>query len=268
MNWKIWHKYCLNIYIAQDATTKIRYLRSKEMKRLTATAIITLGIGLAGPTLAGPATWNTNSSTGVCSGGVGNLCTFTKDSYTLMARAYSTTDIYGNNAFEKATLTRYSGGLGVHSIGESWGSPQHALDDNGKDELIVFENSAPGYAYTGFEIGWRYNDSDISAWVGTLAGGYDFTGTKFSDLAGLGFTKFNFSNVPTNTTRSLGSTPNVGNYLILAPRADRNLEFVKISQISGQIPIPPASVSEPGILALFGIALIGFWANKRRKIIS
>ncbi len=231
------------------------------MKRFIATGILTLSIGPIGSVLADPISWDTNSSSGTCSSGVGNACTYNKDGYELTARAYSTTNNSGTGKFEKATITRWSGGIGVKNPdqgNEGW-SPNHSLDDSGRDELIVFENDTPGYSFTGFEIGWRYRDSDISAWVGNIATDYDFTGKRFSDLAGLGFTKINFSNVPTNTTRSLGA--NTGNHLILAPRKDGNSEYVKISQINGQT---PTQVSEPGMLALFGITLVGFWANRRR----
>lgn len=233
------------------------------MKRLIATGVLTLSIGPIGSALADPISWDTNYSTSSCSSGVGNSCTYDKDGYKLTARAYSTEDNKGKGKFEKATITRWSGGIGVKNPdqwNERW-SPQHALDDNGRDELIVFESNAPGYTFTGFEIGWRYRDSDLSAWIGDIAADYDFTGKKFSDLAGLGFKKINFSNVPTNKTRSFGS--NTGNHLILAPRADGNSEYVKINQINGQT---TTQVSEPGMLALFGIALVGFWANRRRKI--
>lgn len=235
------------------------------MKQLIKTGIITLSIGLAGPLLAGPVDWETDSSHGTCTSGVGNACTFDEYGYTLTARAYSTTNSSGSGAFEKATLTRYSGGLGVRNPDDrnEGGSPHHALDDRGRDEMIVFENNTPGYSFTGFEIGWRQNDSDISAWVGTLASDFDFTGTKFSDLAGMGFTRSSFLNVPKNTTQSIGSVP--GNYLILAPRDDSNSEYVKISGISGSTPAQVTQVSEPSMLALFGIALIGFWTNIRRR---
>jgi hypothetical protein len=178
------------------------------------------------------------------------------------------------SSFQKATLTVWDGGLGVKSAGESSGSPQHALDNNGKKELIVFENNATDYSFTGFGIGWksndwRYNDSDISAWVGSLAAGFDFTGKKFADLAGLGFTKLDFSNVPTNTTQSLGSL--AGNFLILAPKpANSNSnDYVKIDQVSGFIPPPPppTNISEPGMLALMGIALVALGACRSRRTV-
>ncbi len=229
--------------------------------KIIKTGIIILGLGLTGSVLAGPVTWNTTSGSAVCSSGVGNSCSFTNSGYTLTGRAYSTTNNSGTGQFEEATLTRYSGGLGVKNPDQNNenSSPNHALDDSGRDELIVFENNNPGYAFTGFGIGWRQNDSDISTWVGTLAANYDFTGTRFSDLAGLGFTKIDFTNVLVNSPRSLGGA--VGNYLILAPRADGNSDYFKVSAISGRI---PTQVSEPGILVLFAVTLLGLGASRRR----
>ena len=101
-----------------------------------------------------------------------------------------------------------------------------------------------------------------------MAAGFDFTGQKFADLAGLGFTKMDFSNVPTNTTQSLGSL--AGNFLILAPNfaADSKSDYVKIDQISGFIPPPPpTNISEPGMLALIGIALVALGACRNRRTV-
>jgi hypothetical protein len=99
-----------------------------------------------------------------------------------------------------------------------------------------------------------------------LAAGFDFTGKKFADLAGLGFTKLDFSNVPTNTTQSLGSL--AGNFLILAPNFASSNDYVKIDQISGFIPPPPPTkISEPGILMLMGVALIALGACRSRRTV-
>ncbi|MCB1947510.1 hypothetical protein [Nitrosomonas sp.] len=232
------------------------------MKKLMTTIII-LNLGLASTVSANPITWDVDSGSAICSGGVGNSCVFNENGHALMARAYSTTNNSGSGVFEKATLTAWSGGLGVKNPDQNNenSSPHHALDDDGRDELIVFENSDPGFSFTGFEIGWRHNDSDLSVWIGSLTAGYDFTGVRFSDLSGLGFTNSYYGNVPINTLNSLDQVP--GNYLIIAPASDSNSEYVKISQISGEL---PNRVSEPNILMLFVISWLSLWISRKRIV--
>ncbi len=245
------------------------------MKKFLIISTLITAAGIAGSSLATPLTWNLGTG-GTCTSGVGNTCTFTSAGETLKARAYATNDNPGLGLFVKATLNQFSGGLGVNSPGESSGSPQHAVDNDGKDELFVFEFNDPTYLFTGFQIGWKQNDADIRAWIGgnTLAAGYNFSGEKFSNLSTLGggFTALNFLNVPTNTTQNFGTTGIAGRYLILAAAPydrdgyDKKFDYFKISQVSGAEPLPTNQVPEPGILALLGIAMAGFGFGRKRAV--
>ncbi|SFW33529.1 PEP-CTERM sorting domain-containing protein [Nitrosovibrio sp. Nv17] len=249
------------------------------MSKLTKGAVIILATGLAGAAGAVPITWDTTAGTRN-HGNAGNTYTFTAGGEVLKARAYATSNSNGTGAFQKATINIFDGGIGVRSPGEGTGSPNHATDNAGRDEFVVFEFGDGGYNPVGFEIGWRSNDSDVRAWIGgeTLGAGYDFTGEKVTDLAGLGFSLFNFSNVSINHLASFG-TDLVGRYLILAPQQvggnfDKKEDYFKISAIAGNLPVievpppdpdPQVPVSEPGTLALLGIALTGLWASGRRR---
>lgn len=247
------------------------------MKKLLIVSTLITATGIAGSSLATPLSWGLGTGSGLCTTGLGNTCTFTSAGETLTARAYVTNDNPGLGLFVKATLKQFSGGLGVKSPGESSGSPQHAVDNDGKDELIVFEFNDPTYLFTGFQIGWKQNDADIRAWIGgnALSAGYNFFGEKFSNLGTLGggFTALNFSDVPTNTTQNFGAIGIAGRYLILAAAPynldgyDKKLDYFKISQISGSAPsVPPSEVPEPGILALLGIAIVGFVFGRKRAL--
>lgn len=267
------------------------------MKKLIVGGAVILSAGLAGTAAAAVITWDTisNSSTtaDACANGVGNACTFTKGTEILTARAYATNNNAGSGAFEKATITVYSGGIGVKNpdqIGRSYSnnendSPDHAIDNDGRDDLVVFEFSNSLFDPDSFRIGWRDNDSDIRWWIGgaSLGANFDFTGQTFSSLSGLGFSSPGGSNnVAINTTKSV-SGDETGRYLIFAPSLqdtarnsppDSKYDYFKISQITGTLgtvvvpppdPDPQSTVPEPGTAALIGIALAGFWANRRRK---
>lgn len=246
------------------------------MKKYFVAGVAIVCLGLIGSAVASPIMWNTISGSGACTSEIGNSCTFTgNDGEVLKASAYATNNNPGTGAFKKATLTIWDGGLGVKNSDQSTegSNPNYAVDNYGRDELVVFEYVYPidfiSYGFTGFEIGWRYSDSDISVWIGgeSLSANYDFTGKKFSDLANLGFTKFDFNNVPINTFQSLTNV--AGHYLLIAPKVNGGgNDFFKISQISGEMTstrTPPAEVPEPNNIALIGIALIGLWATRRKK---
>ncbi|GAB1718392.1 MAG: hypothetical protein NTAFB09_01230 [Nitrosospira sp.] len=253
------------------------------MKKFASAGAVMISVaGFVGNVNASMITWNTetggSSTTISCTSGVGNGCTFTRSGDVLKARAYSTNNDSGTGDFKKATINVYDGGIGVRNPDQSEenSSPNHSIDNYGRDDLVVFEFSSTTFSPESFMIGWKSGDADIRAWIGgdTLAAGYNFAGTAFSDLASLGFTMFSFNNVAVDTVKNF-NTDLTGRYLIFAPQpynsggGDKNYDYFKISQIKGEYitVLPDTPVSEPGTLALMGIALAGLWAKGRRRTV-
>ncbi len=139
--------------------------------KLFLASIVCLGVFHASPSFA-LVNWYTSAAT--CSGSyVGNSCTVDADgtgpTYTATAWA-NTDDGSANNELGEARLNVYGGGFGAtHADSESTDSPQHALDNEGRFEMILFDFGNEQISLEQVDIGWKYDDADISvlAYTGT-----------------------------------------------------------------------------------------------------
>lgn len=200
---------------------------------------------------------------------------------TIRAFGYrSATDTGG--ALTQFNVERYSGGLGVCD-GTDCSAPQHAVDNDGRNDLIVFDFGAGRrYAGVSFSIGWEPyagctasathpSCPDIEAWVGD----------SFVPASGLaGWTQV-LSGSPDNDiqpNREYGFTGAAqGRYLAIAPQTGsercvstasngscRSWEY-DYFKLQSLVVRSTRAVPEPGSLALLALGLGLALARRRRR---
>lgn len=264
-------------------------------------ASLTLLAAATLPSLAATTWSHTDGTCGAVGNGatMGNSCSATKDSVTATVRAYSNSDADGTWA--TAALTRYSGGFGVNNgkanssdPGEG-GDPEHAIDNNGLTDAVLFKFSS-SMSLSALSIGWSSGDADISvmAWTGSgdpvnagNSGGALFnSNTSTTTTPAGGWTLIgNFGDVndlnPSGSAGNLNFTTNVTSSWWLVSAYNANFggsctkslsdsacgggnDYFKLLSVTGTPSQPGSDTPEPATLALAGLAVFGMGVARRR----
>lgn len=251
----------------------------KIMRNISVIPMFVLATLAAGS--ASAATWTYSSTSPTSSSGL-----------SATAAAFSAAN--NTTATMTATTAYYGGGLGVTSSGESSGSPQHAIDNDGQIETIMISfsdgvggiTSADKVNLTGANFGWVYaGDSDFSvyAYTGNAAAPSPL-GLTYSNLTSNSWTLIGHYNSGGAGNKTFANTVYSSHWLIGAlnglvtdSRRDTGDDYFKLASVSGnKCPttgtIPAGcngggtpGVPEPGTLLLMGAGLLGLTRMSCRK---
>jgi len=216
-----------------------------------------------------------------------------KGTFQIKAYGYTTANDNGSGAFAQRDLALFAGGLGVCEDSPCPNSPQHAADNEGRNDFILFDFGAGNaYSPSAFSIGWENYGTctatsasstcpDIEAWIGNS---FD-AALGWAGIAA-GWTQV-LDGDPQNDIqpgKDYGFTPGTGRYLLIAPQTGSEYcwqsgynkktkqpvmsceyDYFKLQSLLIGINPPEEEAPEPGALALLGLTALAGAALRRRR---
>lgn len=236
---------------------------------------------LLAPVAASATTWSFNGTGTTVPSGITSIQAFSINS--------------GNTTFSNATSwTAYSGGIGVKGFSsESTAEPQHATDNNGNLEAILFRFDE-STILDKLSIGWPSTiayDSDISVlrYIGTvdstgaLPSTSNISGESISQLLSRGWEFVGSYNTVKGTEEDINPDHLSSSYWLISAyssswgsgkgettQVDNGNDYFKLLSLTSGAPgtTPGTSVPEPTSLLLLAGGMLGWRLNRKNQALA
>lgn len=259
-----------------------------NMRTSTQLAGLLAVAALCGASSAFSATWTFTGTTLEQPAGYG-AATDTVGGVTATATAWANTanGPSGNDTVLASAYLTPQGTSGVgarHADGETTSSPQHAIDNDGRIESVLFSFAGDKVNLSSTYFGWVSNDSDYSVYAYTGAGAGSVAGQTYAGLTSNGWSlvgHYNSNGSAGSKTIATGIFSSywlIGAYNGTGSGMDGNKDYFKLKSVTGATCAdtpggrgcgggtpPGGSVPEPGTLLLVGIGMLGLTRIKRRQ---
>ena len=229
---------------------------------------------LAPSAFASLMTWNfaTGTNCSTPSSCFGNARSYTPAGQpTVSANSWANTVGSANTALETGYLASWSGGLGMFnrdyvngSDANENSSPEHAIDNNGRFELVLLTFSQM-VELDSMRIGWKGADSDMSVLAYTGVGLPSIASNSWGGLLSSGWSVVgNYANVGLNVNYAINAGNLASRFWLVGAYNNAfgtgtglnvGNDYVKLSAISGHVAIPTPATLFLVMAGLFALNL-------------